>query len=502
LRAATAAQVGARAWAGVSAWADVAVLAIGGFVFAVTATLRAIDGDEGAYLGAASLMVEHGRLPYRDFLYTQTPLLPYVYGVWAELTGESWYTARLLSVTFAAALGWLLYRHLEGRYGRSLGLVGVALYAGAELALLWYSTVKTYALGTLLLFGAYVLASRATGTWTTWAAAGLLVGAAIDVRLILAGAVPALAWCALRSSGRALAAAAGGLAVGLIPCFVFLAVDANAFLFDNVWYHGSRSPGGLIGDFGQKARTVASLLGIETGGGRAHPQYLLLTLAAVGGAMAGWVLTRRVSPALLFAGFLALASVAPTPTYAQYFAVTVPFLVVAAVELVAVLDAQTVPAAPRRTLAAVGAAALAAYLAIGATGVARALRSAPQDRPSAIDDVAAFVDERTRPREEVLAAWPGYLFGTDGVPVPGLENDFGPHQASARSADEAHRYHLATVDDVEQMIRMRRTRTIVVTPWNNILPPVPRYELVARDSGYRLLGQFGGVRVYGLPDAP
>lgn len=501
MRTATAAQVGARARAGASAWPEVAVLAIPGFIFAVTAVLRAIDGDEGAYLGAASLMVEHGRLPYRDFLYTQTPLLPYVYGVWAELTGETWYAARLLSVAFATVLGWLLYRHLDGRFGRRLALLGATLYAGAELALLWFSTVKTYALGTLLLFGAYALAIRTTRTWTTWAAAGLLVGAAIDVRLILAGAVPALGWYALRGGRRALAAAAGGLAVGLLPCLVFLGIDPNAFLFDNLWYHGSRSPEGLVGNFEQKARTVVSLLGIETGG-RAHPQYLLLTLAGVAGAVAGWLVTRRVSPALVFAGCLAAASIAPTPTYAQYFAVTIPFLVVAAVELVAVLGAQAVPPASRRALAAVGAVALAAYLAIGAIDVARALRSAPQDRPSSIDDVAAFVDARTQPGEEVLAAWPGYLFGTSGIPVPGLENDFAPHQASTRSAQEVRRYHLATVADVEQMMRMRRTRTIVATPWNNILPPVPRYELVARQSGYRLVAQFGGVRVYGLPDAP
>jgi hypothetical protein len=62
--------------------------------------------------------------------------------------------------------------------------------------------------------------------------------------------------------------------------------------------------------------------------------------------------------------------------------------------------------------------------------------------------------------------------------------------------------HLATADDVERMIRAHRTRTIVATPWNNILPPVPRYESLARQGGFRLIAQSGGVRVYSLPDAP
>jgi hypothetical protein len=480
-------------------WVDLAVLAIPGVLYALSAYLRAIDGDEGAYLGAASLVVEHGRLPYLDFLYTQTPALPYVYGVWAELTGESWYAARLLSVVLAAVLGWLLYRHLEGRFGRPLALVGVTLLSAAELALVWNVTVKTYALGTLLLFGAYLLAARSAPSSATWATTGLLVGLAIDVRLILAGAVGALFWCAARSGGRAAAAAAGGLVVGLLPSLVFLAIDPDRFVYDNLRYHATRSTAGLIGDFQQKAEALASLLGIETGS-KPYPQFLLLVLAALAAAAAMLVLRRRVSPALLFAGFLALASLAPTPTYTQYFVVTSPFLVVAAVELVALLGEQTTTRESRRALAAVGLVALASYVGLGAVGTFRTLRAAPQDRPGAIDDIATFVDSRTRPGEEVLAAWPGYLFGTDGVPVPGLENDFAPQQAASRTADEAERYHLATVADVERMIRARRTRTIAVTPWNNILPPTPRYETVARASGYELLAQFGGIRVYGLPE--
>jgi hypothetical protein len=63
-------------------------------------------------------MVEHGRLPYSDFLYTQTPLLRDVYGAWAELTGESSYTARFLSASIATVLGRLIYRHLEARFRR------------------------------------------------------------------------------------------------------------------------------------------------------------------------------------------------------------------------------------------------------------------------------------------------------------------------------------------------------------------------------------------------
>jgi hypothetical protein len=484
-------------------WVDAAVVGIPGAALLVTAARRFVDGDEGAYLGAASLMVEHGRLPYADFLYTQTPLLPYVYGVWAAMTGESWYAVRLLSVLFAVALGWLLFRHLEERFGRRLAALGLTLYAGSELVLVWYVTVKTYALGTLLVFGAYLLAFRAGRSWHAWAGAGALLGLAIDVRLILAVAVPAVAWCALRPEvrrgGRTLTALAGGLLIGLLPTLGFLAVDYDRFLFDNLWYHASRSPDGLVGDFEQKAATAASLLGVSTGS-RGYPQFLLLVIAAAGAVVALRAVGQPVSPAVLVAACLGIASFAPTPTYAQYFSVAVPFLVIAGVELVAVLSQTLRDGESRRLLTSLGAVALATYLALGVLEVARVLRASPEDRPSVVSNVAAFVDARTEPGEEVLAAWPGYLFGTGAVPVPGLENDFAPHEAAELSPEEVEHYRLATVEEVEGMIRERRTRTIVTTPWNNILPPVPAYERMARESGYRLIAEIGRVRVYGLPE--
>ena len=41
---------------------------------------------------------------------------------------------------------------------------------------------------------------------------------------------------------------------------------------------------------------------------------------------------------------------------------------------------------------------------------------------------------------------PGYLFGTHAKPVPGLENDFGPHDAEPLTPEQMKRYHLITDD--------------------------------------------------------
>jgi hypothetical protein len=476
-------------------WTEVGVVAALGTIFLPVAVFRFVDGDEGAYLAAAALTVD-GAVPYHDFLYTQMPLLPYVYGAWTTIWGEDWYAARLLSVILAVALGALLFRHLTARFGRGLALLGLALYASNSLVLVWFVTVKTYALTALLVFVAYLLVERGRIGLGRWAFAGALLALAVDTRLLLAGAVPAFAWAALRSSERwrSLAALGGGFLAGLVPSLLLFVNDPGRFLFGNLWYHGSRSSGGLVGDFKQKAEVVASLLGIGTEA-RPHPQFLLLALAAVVAAISIWLLERRVPFPLVIAASLLLVSLAPTPTYAQYACVAVPFLVVVAVELASRLSAR-IDSQNLRVARAALVAALGLFAVLGAADVGRFMIRSPDNRIGAVQDVARVVDANTRAGEEVVAGWPGYLFGSGANPVSGLENDFAPHEAAVLSAEKAHRYRMATVDDVEAMIRAHRTRVVVANVWENNLPPFPNFEGTAKANGYRLLAEVNGVKVF------
>src|SRR5580704_14951471 len=72
---------------------------------------RFIDGDEGFYLLASRLVMEH-KAPYLDFFYPQAPLLPYAYGLWMKLFGISWFSARSFSATLTTILGLLIYEHV------------------------------------------------------------------------------------------------------------------------------------------------------------------------------------------------------------------------------------------------------------------------------------------------------------------------------------------------------------------------------------------------------
>ena len=171
-------------------------LAAGGaqaLVFGPLVAFRFLDGDEGVYAYASRLAL-HGYVPYRDFFYEQMPLLPYVYGAWIGVFGESWYAARSLSALAATAIGALLYLHVERRAGWWPAVAATCLYALSGLVFGYFTIVKTFALASLFLFGAYVLVETRRPRWL---AAGALLGLAVDTRLVFA-AVVRLAGCAHR----------------------------------------------------------------------------------------------------------------------------------------------------------------------------------------------------------------------------------------------------------------------------------------------------------------
>ena len=125
-----------------------------------------LNQDEGWYLYAAQL-VHDGKLPYRDFFFTQGPTMPFVYSVLSPL----WRTAgsplhgllggRVVTLMFGfgtivAAVA--LVRRLVSAERR--GLAGLAVFAmlGCNLYHLYFVTIpKTYALGGLFVMVGFLL---------------------------------------------------------------------------------------------------------------------------------------------------------------------------------------------------------------------------------------------------------------------------------------------------------------------------------------------------------
>lgn len=144
--------------------------------------LGQVNADEGWYLYASKLVFQ-GNIPYRDFAYTQTPLLLYIYGLPQIIFSPSIYLGRAISVLFSI-IGFLLCILLAHRYAGKLGAGLTALLLGTfTYGIYFTSIVKTYAFLFLLFALTFlVLSSRIPDTWKYLLAVSLSFFAAM-VRL-------------------------------------------------------------------------------------------------------------------------------------------------------------------------------------------------------------------------------------------------------------------------------------------------------------------------------
>jgi hypothetical protein len=180
-----------RLGAGVWLWAfPVAVLLLLaelGYLF----FFRQVNLDEGWYLWASKLVYE-GRLLYRDFAYTQTPVLPYVYGLGGWLLGEGLYQGRVITLIFA--LGALAFSVATA--GRSAGRVAafctLALVIVSPFALTQFTYTATYALAAFFLAATLWVATSPWPEWRRIVLATGLAALAVGVRLSTIVVLPPL----------------------------------------------------------------------------------------------------------------------------------------------------------------------------------------------------------------------------------------------------------------------------------------------------------------------
>ncbi len=89
-----------------------------------------VHHDEGWYLYASQL-VYRGKLPYLDFAYFQTPLSPYVYGLFQYLAGPSVLVGRLTSLALSLGLA-ILTVVVARRLGGDLAAIVALLCLGTS----------------------------------------------------------------------------------------------------------------------------------------------------------------------------------------------------------------------------------------------------------------------------------------------------------------------------------------------------------------------------------
>jgi hypothetical protein len=458
---------------------------------------RPIDGDEGFFLMAARL-VSNGLTPYRDFFFIHAPAIPYFFGTWFRLFGPGWYTARVLSALITIVIGMVLFEHLRRATGRwGWALMGVALYATAGLVLGWFTPVKS--LGASALFAFCGTAALAGEGKRSVLIGGVLLGLAGAARLYLVVTVPCAVLFLLRRRGwnrelrRDLVQLGVGLVIGSLPLIIVLLRDHQAFIFGTVEYHALRDvrSAGVIGDWNQKRAILLSILGMEGADGGGSVQFLGLILLALGSLLSK--ATPRNSPFATVWIALFIVSILPTPSYTQYFALLIPFLIVEAVMLLS-----TLPVPPLRPLLALG---LAAYVALGAVDVRRFLvtgvgvpglwaadRLARWSIPNVVA-VARAIDEQNL---SVGASWwPGYFVSARTPIAIDLANDFGMVIADKVTEPRRRRFHIVSHGEMGAMLNKRDPPLFVEGNWA-YRPNAD--QLAAR--GYRMVRTVGPVRLW------
>ena len=235
-----------------------------------------LNQDEGWYLYAAR-SVSAGAVPYRDFFFTQGPVMPYVYGLLARLWVPYGVLGGRLMTVFFGLLGCVLAallarRAVPSQRAAEAGIMAFALTA-CNLYHVYFTTLpKTYALAACLLLGGYLTltlclsrrrktSSRMSCMWAL--PAGLLVALAAGARLSLGALLPVTAiWllATYRKTGSAFFWFSLGGALGLVLVYGPTLLDAREqFLFAQSFHvsRGGHDPFFIVGSL---ARTVRAYL--------------------------------------------------------------------------------------------------------------------------------------------------------------------------------------------------------------------------------------------------
>ena len=246
-------------------------LAAFGFVVLAFAAvwLGALNQDEGWYLYAARLVSE-GKTPYRDFFYTQAPVMPVVYAAFTSIWNSfGLLGARILTIAFGV-LGLAFFCASAARLvapgRRALAALAVFLLLGSNLYHLYYIAIpKTYALASLFVaIGFFLLTFARPSTFRGGVfvfASGLSLafacGTRISLGVILAVVGISLLFSFSRMRWTFLWFGLGG-AFGLAVVYGFFLCDptARAGLFAAQAYHAARGGFDPVFTIGSVSRLV------------------------------------------------------------------------------------------------------------------------------------------------------------------------------------------------------------------------------------------------------
>lgn len=291
---------------------------------------RQVNLDEGWYLWASKLVYE-GKLLYRDFAFTQTPVLPYVYGLFQLVLGEGLHQGRIITAIFAILMfltSGLVANRIGGIWAQFIcwALLVTSLYSNA-----FYSYSATYALTAFLVVLAIYLALDPPSIKYRNAAAVICLVLAVGTRLsAIVALIPFVAYLIATSEDRRRSGIeiSSAILLSFILLFgPFLAMSGKNMLYDIFGFHIDRMT------FELRIQTMRRSVGESIG------DFLVPMILSIGGLFAWAVGTSRAdnrrvwirhSLPELFVGSIAVAlfvvHLVPQTTSSYYNSLIVPLL--------------------------------------------------------------------------------------------------------------------------------------------------------------------------------
>lgn len=232
-------------------WVAAVLFALG--LAATNVLLGNLNHDEGWYLLAA-LRTARGQWPYGDFLFTQGPAMPWVYGLlsplWAPhgvLGGRILTT--LLGLAASALAAGLAGRMAPSRRRNAAALTAWLLTACVPVHSYFVAIPKTYALTALLLSAGFLAIARPRGVLCA-AVSGMLLGLAAATRISVGLALPVVGIALLLRRrdpdwrGAWIGFGVGGTLALALTYGLCWARFGDAFVFAQS-YHATREGGSL-----------------------------------------------------------------------------------------------------------------------------------------------------------------------------------------------------------------------------------------------------------------
>jgi len=410
-------------------------------ILLVYSQTAAFAWDEGYHILAAQL-IAHGRRPYLDFFFPQTPLNAWWNAAAMRLFGETWREVHALSAVVTAGTILLAADFVYTRFPvagwRLPGAIAAALLIGLQANVIEYTTTgQPYALCMFLIVAAFRVSVLAVGRGdlVATAAAGLLASAATASSLLVSAAPAVLLVWILRRAGPRLGRLAtflGGAVVPFLPVLWLFARSPRQVFFNLFEYHLFYRRANWEDATSHDWKVLSSWL--------TSPQALVLGLLAAAGL---WYCTQL--PEFSLCGWLALAIGAELcvthPTFEWYFVLVIPFLAILAVAGLYAVCSRMCPRVPPAW-------PVALLLLVVSLGSAKSLYA---DRNAFswpdLEAVARKVDEVT-PRGAPLWADEHIYFLTRRPPAEGTEVAYA--EVIDLPAGLASKLHIVPLDELDR----------------------------------------------------